>query len=162
MYGQIPSTKSTADRMKGLLEEGKVYVIKKFFCNESRTTYRPVESPFMVQFTRFTTIEARPGVEESFPFCTYNLTAFTDIPKPSTDRFIGKFYILLSSHSIEWSILTLSILTMIYIANFRLTCLTRVLSILFQMLSARLLWSLMSRLFSPCTRQRPPTQGKLC
>jgi replication factor A1 len=88
MYGQIPPT--TAERLKDVLQEGKVYVIRKFWCNVSRPSFRPVESPFMVQFTKFTTVEEQPGLEEDFPFCTYNLTAFADIPDPSNTRFIGQ------------------------------------------------------------------------
>ena len=90
MYGQIPA--NMVDRFKDVLKEGKVYVIKKFLCTVSRPTYRPVESPFMVQFTRFTVAEIKNGVEDTYAFCTYNLTALTDIPAPSggpPPRFIG-------------------------------------------------------------------------
>jgi hypothetical protein len=51
MYGQIPCT--SVDHFKDLLEEAKVFVIRKFLCTLSRTSFRPVESTFMVQFTRF-------------------------------------------------------------------------------------------------------------
>jgi hypothetical protein len=44
----------------------------------------------MVQFTKFTTVDEQPGLEEDFPFCTYNLTAFADIPDPSNTHFIGQ------------------------------------------------------------------------
>ncbi|KAM0902532.1 hypothetical protein ACQ4PT_019216 [Festuca glaucescens] len=81
MYGQIPPT--TAERLKDVLQEGKVFVIRKFFCNASRTSFRPVESPFMVQFTKYTTVEERPGLEVNYPFCMYNLTAFDELPDPS-------------------------------------------------------------------------------
>jgi hypothetical protein len=89
MYGEIPAT--SVDRFKDVLEEGKVFVIRKFLCNLSRPSFRAVESPFMVQFTRYTIAEPRPGLEDTFPFCTYNLCAFTDIPDPSLTptRFIG-------------------------------------------------------------------------
>ncbi|CAM0872263.1 unnamed protein product [Alopecurus aequalis] len=43
---------------------------------------RPVESPYMVQFTRYTVVTEKPGLEDTFPFYTYNLTAFEDIPLP--------------------------------------------------------------------------------
>jgi replication factor A1 len=88
MYGQIPP--ASYERLKDVLKEGKVYVIRKFFCNLSKTSFRPVESPYMVQFTKFTAVEEMPGMEENFPFCTYNLTAFEDIPDPSNARFIGQ------------------------------------------------------------------------
>ena len=92
MYGQIPA--NMVDRFKDVLKEGKVYVIKKFLCTPSRSTYRPVESPFMVQFTRFTVVEEKPGSEDDYPFCTYSLVAFADVPTPSSgppERFIGGY-----------------------------------------------------------------------
>uniref|UniRef100_A0ACD5UNZ3 Uncharacterized protein n=1 Tax=Avena sativa TaxID=4498 RepID=A0ACD5UNZ3_AVESA len=36
----------------------------------------------MVQFTKYTQIKECPGLEENYPFCTYSLTAFVDIPRP--------------------------------------------------------------------------------
>jgi hypothetical protein len=91
MYAQLPP--ATSDRLKDVLQEGKVYVIRKFLCNPSRPFFRAVESPFMIQFTRYTTLEERPGLEVNYPFCTYSLTAFADIPDPSGPpaRFIGQF-----------------------------------------------------------------------
>ncbi|KAM0867354.1 hypothetical protein ACQ4PT_042053 [Festuca glaucescens] len=89
MYGQLPP--STAERLKDVLQEGKVFVIRKFFYNASRTSFRPVESPFMVQFTKYTTVEERPGMEVNYPFCTYSLTAFDELLDPSgrPARFVG-------------------------------------------------------------------------
>ena len=89
MHGQVPT--GTADKLKDQLQEGKVFVISQFLCKLSKSTYRPVESPFMVQFTRYTKIEEVPGVADDYPFCTYSLTAFTDIPRPvgKPTRFIG-------------------------------------------------------------------------
>uniref|UniRef100_A0ACD5XK49 Uncharacterized protein n=1 Tax=Avena sativa TaxID=4498 RepID=A0ACD5XK49_AVESA len=82
MYGQIPPV--PAEKLKDVLQEGKVFVITKFLCTPSRPTFRPVESPFMVQFTRYTEVQEKPGLEDGFPFCTYSLTAFTDLPAPAT------------------------------------------------------------------------------
>jgi hypothetical protein len=89
MYGQLPP--ATSERLKDVLEEGKVFVIRKFMCAQSKTAFRPVESPFMVQFTRYTTVEEVPGLADTYPFCTYTLTAFSDIPDPigRPTRFIG-------------------------------------------------------------------------
>ena len=91
MHAQVPSIRGTAERLKDVIQEGKVYVVKKFLGKESKTTYRPLEGPVMVQFTRYTMVEPKPGLEDSFPFCTYSLTAFGDIPKPSQypERFVG-------------------------------------------------------------------------
>jgi hypothetical protein len=91
MYGQLPP--ATSERLKALgLQEGKVFLIRKFLCNPSRPSYRAVESPYMIQFTRFTIIEEMHGLEVNYPFCTYSLTAFADIPDSSgpPTRFIGR------------------------------------------------------------------------
>lgn len=89
MYGQLPP--NTYARLKDVLQEGKVFLIRKFLCNPAKTTFRPVESPFMVQFTKFTIIQERPELVDKYPFCTYSLTEFSDIPDPSDPRtrFIG-------------------------------------------------------------------------
>ncbi|KAM0832054.1 hypothetical protein ACQ4PT_065142 [Festuca glaucescens] len=81
---------ATSERLKDVLAEGKVFVIRKFFCNPSKPAFRPVESPFMVQFTKYTTVEERPGLADTYPFCTYSLTSFADIPVPCgrPERFI--------------------------------------------------------------------------
>ena len=93
MQGYIPST--TTERLKDVFKEGKVYVIKKFLCTASRKTYRAVESPFVVQLSRFSIVEARPGGEDAYPFCTYSLTAFDDIPGPGPPtRFFGELYLI--------------------------------------------------------------------
>ncbi|KAM0823597.1 hypothetical protein ACQ4PT_070773 [Festuca glaucescens] len=88
MYGRIPP--ATSERLKDVLAEGKVFVIRKSFCNPSKPAFRPVESPFMVQFTKYTTVEERPGLADTYPFCTYSLTSFADIPVPCgrPERFI--------------------------------------------------------------------------
>ena len=89
MYGQIPP--EPAEKLKDVLKEGKVFLIRKFPCNPSKVAFRPVESPYMVQFTRYSIVQHVPGIEDQFPFCTYSLTPFADIPRPATPpaRFIG-------------------------------------------------------------------------
>ncbi|KAM0821947.1 hypothetical protein ACQ4PT_071836 [Festuca glaucescens] len=44
----------------------------------------------MLQEGKFTIVEERPRLEDGYPFCTYNLTSFADIPDPSgpPTRFI--------------------------------------------------------------------------
>ena len=91
MYGQIPT--KGGGPLQNVVKEGNVFVIKKFLYNKSRACYRAVESPFMVQFTRFTVVQEKPGTEDDYPFCTYSLTAFADVPSPSNgpaERFIGE------------------------------------------------------------------------
>uniref|UniRef100_A0ACD6A059 Uncharacterized protein n=1 Tax=Avena sativa TaxID=4498 RepID=A0ACD6A059_AVESA len=79
IYGQLPP--EPAEKLKDVLQEGKVFVIRKFLCNASKTTYIPVESAFMVQFTNYTTVEEKHALADTFTFCTYSLTAFVDIPR---------------------------------------------------------------------------------
>ncbi|XBH61034.1 hypothetical protein VPH35_115546 [Triticum aestivum] len=88
MHGRIPADLSA--RVKDILKEGDVYLMKRFACKQSKPTFRAVESPYMMQFTRFSTIDPVVGDEEDFPYCTYNLISFLDIPMPGphTPRFI--------------------------------------------------------------------------
>uniref|UniRef100_A0A8R7QHJ8 Replication protein A OB domain-containing protein n=1 Tax=Triticum urartu TaxID=4572 RepID=A0A8R7QHJ8_TRIUA len=88
MYGQIPPEPS--ERLKDVLVEGNVYLMKGFMCKQAKQTYRAVDSPYMMQFTRFSTAIPQPGDEENFPYCTYDLLSFTDIPMPgpNTRRFL--------------------------------------------------------------------------
>ncbi|KAK1618128.1 hypothetical protein QYE76_023645 [Lolium multiflorum] len=78
MYGELPP--ATSERLKDVLAEGKVFIIRKFMCNDSKPSFRPVESPFMVPFTRYTTVQEMPALVDTYPFCTYSLTSFADIP----------------------------------------------------------------------------------
>ena len=61
MYGQIPPEPS--ELLINVLKEGEVYLINKFVCKQSKQTYRAVESPYMMQFTRFTTVTPQLGDE---------------------------------------------------------------------------------------------------
>jgi len=90
MYVQIPPQR--AEQLKDELQEGKVYMMSIFNCVEAKTTYRPVESRFIIQFTRFSNDVLRPDLEADYPFCTYNLIPFQDIPGPCgpPPRFLGK------------------------------------------------------------------------
>uniref|UniRef100_A0A453AXJ3 Replication protein A 70 kDa DNA-binding subunit B/D first OB fold domain-containing protein n=3 Tax=Aegilops tauschii subsp. strangulata TaxID=200361 RepID=A0A453AXJ3_AEGTS len=80
MYGRIPT--EPAISLQDVLQEGSVYIMKRFMCKPSKPTYRVVDSPFMMQFTRFTTVDPVVDDEEDFPYCTYSLMSFSDIPIP--------------------------------------------------------------------------------
>uniref|UniRef100_A0A453AXQ1 Uncharacterized protein n=2 Tax=Aegilops tauschii subsp. strangulata TaxID=200361 RepID=A0A453AXQ1_AEGTS len=88
MYGRIPT--EPAISLQDVLQEGSVYIMKRFMCKPSKPTYRVVDSPFMMQFTRFTTVDPVVDDEEDFPYCTYSLMSFSDIPIPGphTPHFI--------------------------------------------------------------------------
>jgi hypothetical protein len=89
MYGRIPAELS--EWVKDILQEGDVYLMRRFMCKQSKPTYRAVDSPYMMQFTRFSTVDPVVGEEEDFPYCTYSLMSFSDIPMlgPQTPCFIG-------------------------------------------------------------------------
>ena len=48
--------------------------------------------PYMMQFTRFSNAVRQSGVEDEYPYCTYSLTAFADIPSPggNNPQFLGQ------------------------------------------------------------------------
>lgn len=102
MYAQIPP--EPAKRLKDDLEEGKVFLMTKFLPNQSRMSYRPVESPYMIQFTRFSNAVLCPGLEVDYPFCTYNLIEFEDIPRPfaNPERFLGQLLYLMVTHVLSF------------------------------------------------------------
>ncbi|XP_020150591.1 uncharacterized protein [Aegilops tauschii subsp. strangulata] len=80
MYGRMPAELS--ERLKDILREGDVYLMKRFMCKQSKPTYRAVDSPYMILFTHFSTVDPVVGDEEDFPYCTYSLMSFSDIPMP--------------------------------------------------------------------------------
>lgn len=88
MYAQLPPEAS--EHLKDVLEEGKVSLMK-FMCNQLESSFRTVESPYMIQFTRYSTAVPQPGLEDAYPYCTYNLLPFPGIPRPTsnTPRFLG-------------------------------------------------------------------------
>ncbi|XP_048552490.1 replication protein A 70 kDa DNA-binding subunit B-like isoform X2 [Triticum urartu] len=87
MYAQLPPEAS--EHLKDVLEEGKVSLMK-FMCNQLESSFRTVESPYMIQFTRYSTAVPQPGLEDAYPYCTYNLLPFPGIPRPTsnTPRFL--------------------------------------------------------------------------
>ncbi|XP_048552491.1 uncharacterized protein LOC125532477 isoform X3 [Triticum urartu] len=76
MYAQLPPEAS--EHLKDVLEEGKVSLMK-FMCNQLESSFRTVESPYMIQFTRYSTAVPQPGLEDAYPYCTYNLLPFPDV-----------------------------------------------------------------------------------
>jgi hypothetical protein len=81
MYSEI-SEKLVNDFIN-LIEEGKIYDIRKFFVFPKKYVFRPVDVDAMIRFTKYTTVVERLGLESLFPFCTYELTPFAQLPRPS-------------------------------------------------------------------------------
>ncbi|KAM0840850.1 hypothetical protein ACQ4PT_059379 [Festuca glaucescens] len=65
------------------IREGHVYDIRKFFVFPKKYVFRPVDGKVMIKFTRYTSVVERTGLDALFPFCTYELTPFGQLPKPS-------------------------------------------------------------------------------
>jgi hypothetical protein len=92
MYAEI-SEKLVAQFID-LIKEGSIYEIRKFFVVPKKIVFRPVDGKAMIRFTKYTSVVERLGLEAMFPFCTYQLTPFAQLTKPSDmpERFTG-FYL---------------------------------------------------------------------
>ncbi|XP_062207705.1 replication factor A protein 1-like isoform X2 [Phragmites australis] len=88
MYAEIAA--DNIETKKSLLTEGKIYTFRRFRVLKSKTTYRPVESEFMIDITCHTLIEENHDAPADFPLYTYSLTNFVDLPMlvGETKRFI--------------------------------------------------------------------------
>ncbi|XP_062210360.1 uncharacterized protein LOC133911879 isoform X6 [Phragmites australis] len=78
MYAEIAA--DNIETKKSLLAEGKIYTFRRFRVLKSKTTYRPVESEFMIDITCHTLIEENHDAPVDFPLYTYSLTNFVDLP----------------------------------------------------------------------------------
>ncbi|XP_062181791.1 replication protein A 70 kDa DNA-binding subunit C-like [Phragmites australis] len=78
IYAEIGSD-NVKDK-KPLLAEGNIYMFKRFRVLNSKSSYRPVDSEYMIQITCHTLIEESNAFQTDFPLYTYNLTKFPDLP----------------------------------------------------------------------------------
>ncbi|KAM0848723.1 hypothetical protein ACQ4PT_054208 [Festuca glaucescens] len=81
MYAEIPE--KFVDQFMDTVMEGNVYDLRKFFVVPRKFVFRPVEGKSMIRFSKYTSVVERTGQEAHFPFCTYMLTPFGQLPKPS-------------------------------------------------------------------------------
>lgn len=81
MYAEVPE--KIVDQFMDMIREGHVYDIRKFFVFRKKYVFRPVDGKVMIKFTRYTSVVERNGLDALFPFCTYELTPFGQLPKPS-------------------------------------------------------------------------------
>ncbi|XP_062233898.1 uncharacterized protein LOC133931088 [Phragmites australis] len=79
IYAEIPS--SEIDTKSPLIQEGSIYIISRFRVSRAKSLYRPVDGPYMVEFTCYTKVTPAKDIPESFPAYIYNLTSFVDLPK---------------------------------------------------------------------------------
>ncbi|XP_062190821.1 replication factor A protein 1-like isoform X2 [Phragmites australis] len=77
IYAEIPS--SEIDTKSPLIQEGGIYIISRFRVSKAKSLYRPVDGPYMVEFTCYTKITPAKDVPQTFPTHIYKLTPFTDL-----------------------------------------------------------------------------------
>lgn len=70
-------------RFEPLLEEGKVYELRKFIVASPKSAFKPVQITYMIWFMKYTTIQEQFDVPHTFPLWTYNPIPFTNLPNPS-------------------------------------------------------------------------------
>ncbi|XP_062194100.1 uncharacterized protein LOC133897388 isoform X4 [Phragmites australis] len=78
IYAEIPN--SEIERKDPLLQEGGIYVMSRFRVSNSKTLYRPVDAPYMIEFTCYTKITPARDPPETFPRYVYKLTPFLELP----------------------------------------------------------------------------------
>ncbi|XP_062182255.1 uncharacterized protein LOC133886584 isoform X3 [Phragmites australis] len=79
IYAEIPS--SEIDAISTLIQEGGIYVISRFRVSRAKSLYRPVDVPYMIEFTCYTKVSPARHVAETFPRYVYRLTPFAELPK---------------------------------------------------------------------------------
>jgi hypothetical protein len=89
MYAEI--SEKFVDQFIDSIKEGSIYDVRKFFVVPKKFVFRPVDGKAMIRFTKYTSVVERFGLEALFPFCTYQLTPFGQLAKPSDmpERFTG-------------------------------------------------------------------------
>ncbi|XP_062188899.1 uncharacterized protein LOC133892211 [Phragmites australis] len=79
IYVEIPN--SEIEAKAALLEEGGIYIISRFRVSNSKSLYRLVDVPYMIEFTCYTKIAPTRDAPETFPKYVYKLTPFVDLPR---------------------------------------------------------------------------------
>ncbi|XP_040384332.1 LOW QUALITY PROTEIN: replication protein A 70 kDa DNA-binding subunit B-like [Oryza brachyantha] len=77
IHGQVYPP--TAQKLKLMLHEGKVYYIDSFCVKQANKTYRPVGNDLMLSLTKWTSFEECLQVPDEFPGITFSLTPFEDV-----------------------------------------------------------------------------------
>ena len=74
MEGQIPQ--NWVPLFKTQLKEDFVYYIRYFQVRNARTTYSPVDHPYMMRFTAHTKVHVVKNVQDTFPKYACALTTY--------------------------------------------------------------------------------------
>ncbi|KAL6662326.1 hypothetical protein ACP70R_000185 [Stipagrostis hirtigluma subsp. patula] len=83
MYAEIGA--DDVEDKKPLLTEGKAYIFQRFMVANAKSTFRPVESKYMIKITCHTLIKEVENPLPPIPLHVYKLTKFADLP-----GFIGE------------------------------------------------------------------------
>ena len=89
IYAEIPN--SEIDSKSPLIQEGGIYIISRFRVSKAKSFYKPVDRPYMLEFTCYTKITPAKDVPETFPAYIYKLTPFADLPRHTGENrnFLG-------------------------------------------------------------------------
>lgn len=101
MYAEIALDHVT--RFEPLLQEGKIYELKKFIVANQKSAFKPVRSPFMIWFTKHTTVKEKQDMVDDFPMWTYDPALFSQIPKPTSapEYFIDIISVITAISGVE-------------------------------------------------------------
>jgi hypothetical protein len=77
IYAEIPS--DIVDEQNPLINVNKVYIIRRFRVIYAKSSYKVVDAPFMICFTKFTIIELCREPPTTFPQYVYRLTPYNEI-----------------------------------------------------------------------------------
>lgn len=77
MYAEVPGKE--VDKFSADLVEGSIYEFSRFLVVNSKATYKPFESKFMVRFTPWTKIQKLDKVDHHFPRHVFYLVPFSEV-----------------------------------------------------------------------------------
>ncbi|CAD6257799.1 unnamed protein product [Miscanthus lutarioriparius] len=83
LYGEIPGPEVHAK--SPLIDEGGIYVIDRFRVSNAKAAYRPIDAPYMVEFTLHTTVSAARSGMPDFPKYAYKITPIDGLAVHSGD-----------------------------------------------------------------------------
>jgi replication factor A1 len=89
MYCEVP--KDILDQFKEHLQEGKILYICKLIVEKAKPTWRVVDAPYMLKFSKRTQVIEAKSDDTSFPKYVFSLTLIELLPQFArrTDRFLG-------------------------------------------------------------------------
>jgi replication factor A1 len=89
MYCEVP--KDILDQFKENLQESKVLYINKPIVEKAKPSWRVVDAPYMLKFSKRTQVTEATNDDTTFPKYVFSLTPIELLPQyvRRTDRFLG-------------------------------------------------------------------------